>query len=162
MTQVAENKQLMSYSRRGSYYTNEEKQHAAFMYLQYGNTVKVAAVTGIPQSTIADWVKRPWWQELITIVRQENKDELNGIYTRLLKKSADLIENQLNKGDLKALDAAKIHGIMFDKRQILNHEPTSITSSSKISDLQQQFETYMRAKDITADVVKTDNELDKQ
>ena len=162
MTQVAENRQLVSYARQGSSYTNEDKQYVALMYLQYGNTLKVAEITNIPRTTIVGWQKESWWQELLVIVRQENKDELNGIYTRLLKKSADLIENQLNKGDLKALDAAKIHGIMFDKRQILNHEPTSITSSSKISDLQQQFETYMKAKDITADVIKTHNELDNQ
>ena len=162
MTQVAENKQLMSYSRRGSYYTNEEKQFAAAIYLQYGNLVKVSSIVNIPHRTLADWTKTEWWENLVAIVRTEKKAELNANLTRLIDKSVQVIEKQLENNEVKAIDAAKIMGISFDKRQILNHEPTSITSSSKISDLQQQFETYMRAKDITADVVKTDNELDKQ
>ena len=158
---VAENKQLIV-TRKGSYYTQEDKQFAALMYLQYGNMVKVSALTGIPQTTLSDWNRRDWWENLVALVRTEKKDELNANLTRLIDKSVQVIEKQLENNQVKAIDAAKIMGISFDKRQILNHEPTSITSSSKISDLQQQFETYMKAKDITADVIRTNNELDNQ
>ena len=158
---VAENKQLIV-TRKGSYYTQEDKQFAALMYLQYGNMVKVSSVTQIPQTTLSGWIKTDWWENLLVIVRAEKKDELNANLTRLIDKSVQVIEKQLENNEVKAIDAAKIMGISFDKRQILNHEPTSITSSSKISDLQQQFETYMKAKDITADVIRTNSELDNQ
>ena len=107
MSQVAENKQLMSYSRRGSYYTNEEKQFAAAIYLQYGNLVKVSSIVNIPHRTLADWVKTEWWENLVAIVRTEKKAELNANLTRLIDKSVQVIEKQLENNEVKAIDAAK-------------------------------------------------------
>ena len=141
-----------------SSYTAQDKEYAAIVFLMYGSIQKVSKITGIPDRTLYQWSKKEWWENLVAAIREQNSEELNANFSRLITKSVKVIENQLDKGEVKALDAAKIMGISFDKRQILNHKPTTITSTTKISDLQQQFEDYLKAKDITADVVRTTSE----
>lgn len=140
---------------QGSRYTYQERYQAAVYYLVYGNSKKVSQLTGISISTLCTWFQSTWWQQLTDKLKIEKRAQFQAGFTRLIDKSIDEIEKQLDNQEVKALDAAKIMGIAFDKRQLLNHEPTSIQGkSSTINDLQHEFERFINAKDITLDTAK--------
>lgn len=141
---------------QGSKYTDQDRQYVALLFVTYGNLQKVSDLSGIARTTLHYWKQSDWWNDLINYVRLEKKEELNANYQRLLDKTVKVIEKQLDTDEVKAMDAAKIHGIMFDKRQILNHMPTSISSTSNISDLAKQFDDYLASKTIEAERVIDD------
>ena len=54
------------------------------------------------------------------------------VYTGLITKGLGIIDDKMNKNakDISAVAAAKIVGILFDKRQLLIGEPTSIEDNN--------------------------------
>lgn len=139
----------------GSRYTHQERYQAAIYYIGYGNSKKVSELTGIPRNTVLSWFKTDWWQQLVTRLCEEKQQEFNAGFSRLIEKSIDTIENQLDNQEVKAMDAAKIMGIAFDKRQILNNRPTSIQGkATSINDLQNEFERFISAKEIKLETEK--------
>lgn len=143
--------------QHGSKYSNEERAKAVYAYVATGTLKRTSLVVSIPVPTLQDWRSKAWWAELITRVHEEKKEEYNSGFSRIIEKSMQAIEKQLDSGEVKARDAATIMGISFDKRQILNLQPTSITAkSTDINGLQAQFEDYLKAKTIEADVTQTD------
>lgn len=127
----------------GSQYTHEQKISAATQYVSVGNINRLSQMVGMPQRTLEDWTKTEWWHELTTRIREEKKPEYDAMFSRLIETSAQVIEKQLKKGNVKARDAATIMGISFDKRQILNNQPTNISSnigSKELDKLRQLFE----------------------
>lgn len=143
---------------RGSQYSNQDKFKAALFYTLYGNIRRVSELLSVPERTIYDWYKSEWWEKLTKIIREENKTELNANYSRLLDKTIQHIEKQIDNQEVKALDLAKIHGIMFDKRQILNNMPTSISGKTKeISDLAAEFNRFVQAKTIDVKITETES-----
>lgn len=142
--------------QHGSKYSNQDRAQAVYAYVATGTLKRTSVATGIPVPTLQDWRRKTWWAELITRVHEEKKDEYNSGFSRIIEKSMQVIEKQLEDGEVKARDAATILGITFDKKQILNLKPTTITAKSiDISKLQSQFEDYLKAKTIDADVVHT-------
>jgi len=155
MSVLAESLNNVTYN--GSQYSDEQRKHAALTYLTIGNINKTAQLTNIPQRTLYDWTKTEWWQELTTRIREEKKQEFDSNFTRIIEQCTQTIEKQLENDEVKARDAAMIMGITFDKRQVLNNQPTSISAKSHdISKLQEQFEDYLKAKEIEVEVIKQD------
>jgi len=141
---------------QGSKYTDEQRKQAAIMFMTVGNVFKTSQLCKIPARTLDDWVKTEWWAELLTILREQKKDEFNAGFTRIIEKSMQTIEKQLENEEVKARDAATIMGITFDKRQILNLQATSIVGKViDISKLQGDFERYLAAKEIVSPVDTT-------
>ena len=136
-------------------HSNEKKRQAVLLYMLHGSSFQVSRRLGVPPTTIRSWKRTEWWRELQVTLQQENQDYMNASYDRILKESAQVIENKLKDKDLKALDAAKIHGIIFDKRQILNMKPTTINANAtKINQLQEQFDRFLQAKEVEVEIVK--------
>ena len=133
----------------GSKYDYQTRYNAVVNYIAYGNMRRVAEITGIPQDTIYGWSRKEWWDKLVTKLKDEKSSEFDAGFGRLIEKSIKVIENQLDTDQVKAMDAAKIAGIAFDKRQILNNRPTHISGKSQdISKLQAEFDRYLSAKEI--------------
>lgn len=140
----------------GSKYGPEIKQQAAMQWLSVGNVTRLASMMGLPERTVNDWSRSEWWQELTTKLHEEKKPEYNAMFSRLIEKSSAAIEQALDKNEVKAMDAAKIMGISFDKRQILNNQPTSISNnvtSEHLDKLKAMFE-QQTAKTIDGEVIK--------
>ena len=126
-----------------SKYTPEQRYNAVVIWMTYGNTRKVSELTGIPRNTILDWKQSEWWQALSNRFQDENKDLFNAGFTRLIERGIHTMEKAFDNEEVSPMDAAKIMGIAFDKRQILNNQPTSINSnvsSEQLNDLKEQFE----------------------
>jgi len=150
----ASQKQMLVLPETNSRYTHEDRYRVVVAYLMYGNMQKVSEIVNIPKRTLQGWTHYEWWSDLITHVRAENTDEFDAGFSRIISKSMKTIEDQLDSGDVKARDAATIMGISFDKRQILNLKPTTITAkATDINHLQEQFENYLKAKTIDTEVV---------
>ena len=48
----------------GSKYDNQRRMEAAVNYMVTGSLTKAAKACGIPLTTLFDWKKTDWWQEL--------------------------------------------------------------------------------------------------
>lgn len=140
-------------------YGDDQRKQAVYLYLVMGNIQKVSTTIDIPVRTLHDWKNTAWWNDLLTEYRVEKKEQLNSDLTRLIDISVDSIEKAYKHQEVKPKEAATILGICFDKRQILNHQPTNITSTTKISDLAKQFDEYLNSKTIEAERV-IDNQGD--
>jgi len=145
--------QLQGIHYNGSQYTDDQRHNAVIVFLTLGNVNKVSQAIGIPQRTLYDWTKQEWWLDLITRYREEKRQELDANFTRIVESCSQTIEKQLEIGAVSARDAATILGITFDKRQILNLQPTTISGKSiDISKLQGDFERFLAAKEINSAV----------
>ena len=142
--------------QNGSKYSNEDRARAVYTFISTGTLKRTALATNIPLPTLYDWNKIEWWAEIATRVHEEKHDEYNAGFSRIIEESMQVIEKQLKSGDVKARDAATILGITFDKKQILNNKPTSISGKTiDISKLQGDFERYLAAKEIVSPVDTT-------
>jgi hypothetical protein len=125
----------------GSYYTDEQRREAVAQYVVLGNWRKVAEATGIPQRTLGDWSKQPWFHTLFAEVRAEKGAELDGQLTRIIHKATDQLIDRLENGDpvlisgeirrkpVSARDLAMVAAIVYDKRALLRDDPTSIVKA---------------------------------
>jgi len=142
--------------QNGSKYSNEERAQAVYAYISTGTFKRTSIATGVPLGTLQAWKHTEWWAELTAKVREEKKDEYDSSFSRIIEESMQVIEKQLKSGDVKARDAATIMGITFDKRQILNMKPTTISGKTlDISKLQGDFERFLQAKEIVSPVDTT-------
>jgi len=137
-------------------YKPDDYVMAAAYFVILGNTVKVSKYTGIPGRTIRSWTGQDWWKELVREVRKAKQDELDSKLTKIIMTASDKLEDRVLNGDtlvvqgdltqvpLKAMDIAKVLGILYDKRALLRGDPTSRTETTKDSasimrELQEKF-----------------------
>ena len=141
-------------TRRGSQYTADQMREAAANFVLTGNMAQVSRLTGIPQSTLCEWKKNNAdWVALIEHIRNEKQDEIDAGYTRIIHQGIDVIEDRMANGDVvidknneiarkpvSMKDAAWTTGVIFDKRQILRNQPTSISTNSNLDTLAKRLE----------------------
>ncbi len=112
---------------RGSKYTDEQRISAAVIYAAKGTYSAVIREKNIPKSTLSNWSKTDWWDEVIAEVRTEKSGEHRANYVKIIDKA--------QKQTLKALpkaNAAQAHLIACqatDKVRLHDGMPTSIASS---------------------------------
>lgn len=156
-------------------YDDEQRRSACAIYQILGSLKKVSDQTGICPRTLSDWKNSEWWAEYAEHIKQETNDEIVAGYSRIILKTMDIVEDRLDNGDAKVVkvgtgyeivqvpiagkDAALIGAIGTDKRQILLHQPTSISGKEdSMADLMQQFQKIAREsreKIIEGEVVST-------
>lgn len=159
-------------ARPGSQYTDDIKRDAMALYVIKGNLKEVARQLDIPRTTLTDWVKSDWGQELIVSIRHEKSDEIDSGFTRILDKTTQVIEDRLENGDFHGYDqdgnilykpvsmrdAATLMGITFDKQRINRNQATSITASdatlNSLADQFKQAAKYMQAREIEGEIVE--------
>lgn len=132
----------------GSQYSDIQKREAIGVYLVHGNIQKVSKIVNIPDRTLYDWSKKEWWLELVAEMREENKEELDAMFSKGITDAVGKLSDRINYGDayvtkdgdvaLKPMtgrDLATVTGIIFDKRQLLRNQATSIKAESTDSRL---------------------------
>jgi len=141
----------------GSFYTDEQRREAVAQYVVLGNWRKVAEATGIPQRTLGDWSKQPWFYTLIAEVRAEKGAELDGQLTRIIHKATDQLLDRQDHGDavlvageikrkpVSARDLAMVAAIVYDKRALLRDDPTAIVRAPfDVQAKMRELEQYAR------------------
>ena len=128
----------------GSKYTDEDRRTAVLEYSLTGSVKEAAKRADIPRTTISDWKKTAWWEEMLVKVRHEKEARILADNERIMDLAQREIEDRLANGDVqlvrtkdgvkehrvpvKARDAAVIKGIAEDKRRVQLNMPTSITA----------------------------------
>ena len=92
----------------GSKYSNEDRRKAVVEYCTAGNITKVAVNTGIPRTTLNDWTRSEWWDELVVEVRHEINDRILANNLEIATKAGERVLDSLENGDEKLIwDKAK-------------------------------------------------------
>ncbi len=145
-----------------SHYTSEQKQEVAATFLSTGSLNRTAELTNTPPTTVQQWAHTEWWHTLLGTLREQYREELEARISTALFKSLDQIDERLNNGDvtvtkmgdivrhpIRARDLGIIASILFDKRQIIRHQPTSITASdSRLQTLAAKLE-HLAPREVT-------------
>jgi len=133
-------------------YTREERYKAAALYVATGNSMAVSRETGIPASTIRDWLQHdPDFQLICQEYRAECGEKWRYKYAQIIDESTDQVLDRIRNGDfvrdnktgelnrvpVKAKELAIIEAIHFDKLRLLESQPTRITRHE--SDANQKF-----------------------
>ena len=130
----------------GSQYSDTDRIDVALSYLVHGNAQKVADQTGIPRRTIAQWKSEPWWDELLTEIRQQNEPEFQAGFKENIRLALSAVKDRLEHGETKlvkgkdgeyigkkvpvgAKDSMVIAGISYDKWRLSRGDPTAITAN---------------------------------
>lgn len=132
---------------QGTHYTLEQRRQAVVAYQVLGNAAEIERQYGYPQTTLSAWQKEDWWHDLSAEVRSQVSDEIGAQITKSLRKSLNYLDDRIENGDtvmtkdgpvkipVKCRDLAVTTAILFDKRQLLMNQPTSISSSSGLGDV---------------------------
>ena len=154
-----------------SQYTDEQRREAAAHYVLLGNAKKVSELTNIPRTTLSDWTRCEWWQELTVSIRQEKSDEIDASITNILDAASESLLDRIKDGDhvlnkdgevirlgMKGRDLATVFGITFDKRQIMRNLPTSIKAESTDTRLNQLAEKVRELQAGASKVIEHEDE----
>lgn len=146
--------------RQGSKYTDEDRQRVAMEFFVTGNMTRVAENTGIPRTTLIDWKKTEWWDELAVKLRQEKGEELDANLTKLIDSAFEQAQDRVDNGDFRLVKTKKAikhddgslevsedyelkrvpmggrdlviaGGTVYDKQRLHRNQPTSIRADSK-------------------------------
>jgi hypothetical protein len=165
-------------------WTPEQKISAVQAYMITGSSIKAEKICGIKASTIRWWKNQSsWWNAVMSQVRRDKQDELDGQFTTLLDKVMNNLEDRLEHGDEvldkegnirhKKIDGrslATIGGIIYDKRHLLRSDPDSKGQKSETSAVealaerfanftQQMKDSGLMGKPIEGEVIRNeDNE----
>ena len=142
---LTHSKVLAPYNFPGSQYSDADRIQVALCYLVHGNGQKVADATGIPRRTISGWMSEPWWEELLTEIRQQNGPAFQAGFAENLQLALDAAKDRLVNGDVKLVkgkdgyeerrvpaslkDVGIVSGIFFDKYRLSRGDPTAITAN---------------------------------
>ena len=130
-------------------YSPDDIRRAAQLYAVVGNFKKVSRQTGIPDTTLLYWRdNKDEWVTMYEQIRAEKRDELDAHFTSILDKAMEGLQDRLQNGDeyfdaktgqhyrkkVSARDLVIVGGSVFDKRQILNNQPTSVRGTVSAED----------------------------
>lgn len=136
----------------------------------------IEAATGVPSQTIRHWRMQDWFKDLVSEMQREEDIEVDAKFTKILNKSLDSVVDRLENGDfmfdkkkgtfvrrpIYIKDAAKVADLVFDKRNLLRGKPTTISAkqeqmTDRLTKLALEFERFVKAKDITSEVIDANN-----
>ena len=140
----------------GKHWSAKDRVRAVASWLVLGNMSRVEEETGIPVGTLNYWKTLPWWYEQVEKVRQSEDQELDTQFTKIVKKTQEIVLDRLENGDffydkegvlvrkpVGMRDAAIVQGISVDKRQTLRNVPVAeqnkIGMQERLKNLEMQF-----------------------
>lgn len=158
----------------GKHWTAKDKIKAIAAWLVLGKMPAVAEQTGIPLNTLNYWRQQPWWFEQVEKIRAEENLEVDNTYSKIVKKTQEVILDRLEHGDavvtkdgsiirrpVLAKDASLIGAVAFDKRAILRDIPQSelqkVSMSERLQKLEMQFTNLVTEKIIEGEVIHAED-----
>lgn len=110
-------------------YTREDYYEAACHYMVTGSQKATAKALNIPQKTLNHWVKNNEdFAAMYQKAANDNMKQYDAKVSSLIDKSLRVLESKLQyPDDISAKDAALIHNMLYDKRQLARNMPTAIS-----------------------------------
>jgi len=128
--------------KKEGWYPDAKRIEVVTLYACLGNPDTISELANVPAWTIRNWVKTPWFKELLEEIRTENNEKMDAKFAQIVEKAQDCILDRLENGDhlilrdestirkpINAKDLAAISSLTVDKRQIIRNKPTSISQS---------------------------------
>lgn len=139
-------------TKRVGRYSDEIRSQAAIQYAIKGCMTLVSEDMSIPRTTINDWKKEDWWDDIIVRVRQEKQQlhiaKYNNMVDLAQDKAIELIPTITS-----AREATLVACMSQDKGQLLQGLPTSISAKSEgMEALAKEFQAL--SEKMTADDIK--------
>ena len=145
---------------------SEKKQlEVVTTYLALGNLAETSRVCNVPIVTVKKWKQQPWWAELVADIQSGEGQKADNKMSKTIDKALDLIMTRMEEGDylydqktgrlvkvpLKARDLERVASGLFDKRQLIRKQPTSIKQSDlnqkdRLLELAEQFAKFAGMK----------------
>ena len=145
---------------------SEKKQlEVVTTYLALGNLAETSRVCNVPTITVKKWKQQPWWAELVADIQSGEGQKADNKMSKTIDKALDLIMTRMEEGDylydqktgrlvkvpLKARDLERVASGLFDKRQLIRKQPTSIKQSDlnqkdRLLELAEQFAKFAGMK----------------
>ena len=167
---------------RGTWHPEEVKIEAATLHAVTRDFNKTHELTGIGVYVLKKWAVEPWWDECIAKVKQLKNEQLDAKITSVLEQAVDIIAERLKDGDIyvdhnskektqyripiKARDAVLATGILFDKRQLIRGEATSVTTNQSTAEkflaLKENFERLARSRNINPNSEPIEGEVNAE
>ena len=146
-------------SNQNSQYTEGQKITAATVVILTGSLQRAAKESGVPWRRVKKWqMNSPWWDKVVTKVRRQKAKEIDDNLSRLIDTCLKDLETKLTDGEtvlnkngdtvsvpLKTDTLLRVFNSLFDRRQVVRGDPTSISQSGPtnqakiLEDLQGRF-----------------------
>ena len=111
----------------------KKRIEALTTFLATGSQAHTAAITGIPEPTIATWRKQEWWAERMKDIKDGETIALDKRLSKVMDKALDAVLDRVENGEYmydprtgdivrvpaKLRDVQKVAGDMIDKKQLL-------------------------------------------
>lgn len=125
--------------------------------LALGNATTAAAVTKVPLETVRAWKKQEWFKEMVQQIQDEDNQELDTKFTKIIRKTLDTIEDRLENGNFQfdpktgrvmripvnLRDTHRVMSDLVDKRKLIRNQPVASENeegaASRLAKLAVQF-----------------------
>ena len=145
---------------------SEKKQlEVVTTYLALGNLSETSRVCNVPMRTVTLWKSQEWWSKLVNDIQSGEGQRTDNKMSKTIDKALDMLMERMEQGDyqydqktgrlvkvpLKARDLERVVGGLFDKRQLIRKQPTSIKTSDlnqseRLLQLAEQFAKFAGEK----------------
>ena len=91
-----------------SKYSDEDRRRVAIEYHIHGTQTKVSKLTGIPQTTIADWLKTEWFEDLSQSLHDQTEKKIFAKNQKIIDASQNELLDRVLNGDSKLVKTKKV------------------------------------------------------
>ncbi len=130
------------------WWPEKKKIEAVTAWMSSGSLPIASATTGVPLETIRSWRKMPWWKEIEQQIKDEDNQELDSKFTKIVRKTLDVIEDRIDNGNFQLdpktgrvlrvpvnlRDTHRVMSDLVDKRRVIRNEPTKVESNEGVND----------------------------
>ena len=113
-----------------------------------GSIPIAAGMTGVPIETIRTWRKMPWYKEMEQTIKDEDNQELDSKFSKIIKKTLDVVEDRLENGNFQfdqktgkiiripvgLRDTHRVMTDLVDKRKVIRNEPITTSAGEGVND----------------------------
>lgn len=131
------------------FWPESKRQEALMTYLTVGNLVTVSAIVKVPYETVRYWKKQPWWKEQVEAFYDDDKQELDAKYQKIVRKALTVVEDRLDNGNFQ----------MDQKTGKITRVPVNLADTHRVmKDLVDQQQKLRKDKVVEAIAQETIND----
>ena len=169
IVEVDADDRIMQLIESNTHKTTKHKKPASILRLlalvASGTKIAVACrSTGISYQTYVKWIHKPWYKEVMELLKDQMDARLDSSLTGVTHKAIAALEDRVENGDImtnklgpmkdedgelirkpmSGRDVGVTFATIFDKRQLLRNKPTSVsesvTTDEKLDEIAKRFE----------------------
>ena len=150
---------------QAGWWNEKKKLEVITTWLATGNLAETARLCNVPRETLVKWKQAEWWQKNIDEIQSGDGQKADVKMSKVIDKALDMLMTRIEEGDyqydqktgrlvkipLKARDLERVAAGLFDKRQLIRKQPTTIKASDlnqseRLLQLAEQFAKFAGQK----------------